>query len=73
VPALRALPRGRGYVQVVARELQREGRTVTLSNLGVPGYVLSPTVQAIGNQYGRGIQGNFLEQQLPFVRRTPPS
>jgi lysophospholipase L1-like esterase len=61
-------PEGRGYVQVITRELQREGRVVTLSNLGVPGFVLSPTVQAIGNRHGRGIPGNFLEQQLPFVR-----
>jgi acyl-CoA thioesterase I len=65
-----ACPEGRGYVQIIARELQREGRVVTLSNLGVPGFVLSPTVQAIGNRHGRGIPGNFLEQQLPFVRSS---
>lgn len=63
-------PDGRGYVPVVARELERRGRTVTVTNLGVPGAVLSPGIQAIGNQYGRGIPGNFLEQQVPFVPRT---
>src|SRR5689334_11306019 len=53
-------PDGRGYVPSVARELERQGRTVTLTNLGVPGAVLSPAIQALGNQYGRGIPGNFL-------------
>jgi lysophospholipase L1-like esterase len=61
-------PDGRGYVPIIARELAREGATVTLNNLGVPGAVLSPGIQAIGNQYGRGIPANFLQQQLPFVR-----
>jgi lysophospholipase L1-like esterase len=63
-------PDGRGYVPSVARELERQGRTVTLTNLGVPGAVLSPAIQALGNQYGRGIPGNFLDQELPFVPRT---
>jgi lysophospholipase L1-like esterase len=61
---------GRGYVQNVRRSLQSDGRTVTLTNLGVPGDVLSPTIQAIGNQYGRGIPGNFLQQEMPFVARS---
>lgn len=63
-------PDGRGYVPILARELARDGATVMLSNLGVPGAVLSPSIQALGNQYGRGIPGNFLQQQMPFVPRA---
>jgi lysophospholipase L1-like esterase len=59
---------GRGYVAIIARTLRESGKAVTMSNLGVPGQVLSPSIQAIGNQYGRGIPGNFLQQQMPFVR-----
>jgi lysophospholipase L1-like esterase len=43
---------------------------VTVSNLGLPGAVLSPALQELGNQYGRGIPGNFLEQEMPFVPRS---
>ena len=60
-------PEGRGYVQLVAADLGRDGRRVTLRNLGVPGQVLGPRIEDIGNAHGRGIPGNFLEQQLPFV------
>jgi lysophospholipase L1-like esterase len=42
---------------------------VTLYNVGVPGAVLSPSLQALGNELGRDIFGNFLEGQAPFVRR----
>ena len=65
-----ACPDGRGYVPLVARELGDDGTTVTLTNLGLPGAVLSPAVQAIGNQYGRGIPGNLLDQEMPFVPRA---
>ena len=67
---LTACADGRGYVPLVARELGSDGTTVTLSNLGIPGAVLSPAIQAIGNQYGRGIPGNFLEHAMPFVSRS---
>ena len=67
---LTACADGRGYVPLVARELGSDGTTVTLSNLGIPGGVLSPAIQAIGNQYGRGIPGNFLEHAMPFVSRS---
>jgi lysophospholipase L1-like esterase len=67
---LTACPDGRGYVPLVARALGSDGTAVTLSNLGIPGAVLSPAIQAIGNQYGRSIPGNFLEQSMPFVSRT---
>jgi lysophospholipase L1-like esterase len=65
-----ACPDGRGYVPLVARELGSDGTPVTVSNLGIPGTVLSPGIQAIGNQYNRGIPGNFLEQEMPFVPRA---
>jgi lysophospholipase L1-like esterase len=60
-------PEGRGYVQLVAADLRRDGRRLTLRNLGVPGQVLSPRIEGIGDAHGRSIPGNFLEQQLPFV------
>jgi len=57
-------------VPSVARELERRGSTVALTNLGVPGAVLAPSIEALGNQYGRGIPANFEEQEGPFVPRT---
>ncbi len=61
-------PDGTGYVQTVARDFKTAGKTVTLLNLGVPGTVLSPETEAIGNQVGLGIISNFLVGQLPFVQ-----
>lgn len=55
-----------GYVGIIQRRLA-ESRTVTLTNLALPGGVLSPDVQALGNELGRGIPGNFLSQLAPFV------
>jgi lysophospholipase L1-like esterase len=63
-------PDGRGYVPSVARELERRGSTVTLTNLGVPAAVLAPSIQQLGNQYGRGIPANFEEQEGPFVPQS---
>jgi lysophospholipase L1-like esterase len=55
-------------VAVIARQL-RASRTVTLTNLGVPGAVLGPETQALARRHGRDIPGNFLEHELPFVPR----
>jgi lysophospholipase L1-like esterase len=66
---LTACPQGTGYVQTVERRLRSGGRTVTLLNLGIPGAVLSPSIQQIGNSIGRDIFGNFLEREVPFVQR----
>ena len=55
---------------VIGRRLAVGGRQVSVTNLGIPAAVLSPAIQALGNQYNRGIPGNFLEQELPFVPRT---
>lgn len=61
-------PDGRGYVQEIVRRLQASGKTVTLQNLGVPGAVLSSSMQTIGNQLNRGIAINFIQDEAPFVR-----
>jgi lysophospholipase L1-like esterase len=66
---LSACPQGTGYVQTLGRRLNTGGKTVTLLNLGIPGAVLSPQVQSIGNSIGRDIFGNFLEREVPFVQR----
>jgi len=58
---------GMGYVPRVARQLRADGHTMTLTNMGIPGAVLSPATQQLGNQYGLGIQSNFLEEEAPFV------
>jgi acyl-CoA thioesterase I len=62
-----ACPDGMGYVPDIDRRLRAEGRAVTLLNLGVPGAVLSQEIQDIGNSLGRGIPGNFLVAEMPFI------
>ena len=62
-------PQGTGYVQLLARRLGTGGNTVTLLNLGIPGTVLSPATQSLGNSIGREIFGNMLEREVPFVQR----
>src|SRR5262245_19844174 len=66
---LTACPQGTGYVQTLERRLRSDGRTVTLLNLGIPGAVLSPSIQQLGNSIGREVFGNFLEREVPFVQR----
>ena len=44
--------------------------TVTLNNLGVPGAVLSPAVQAIGQSLGLDTLRNVLVDEAPYVRRS---
>ena len=62
-------PNGQGYVQRIGRRLQAEGKQVTLSNLGIPGAVLSPAIQSLANQAGLDVPGNFLDREMPFVSR----
>jgi len=59
---------GTGYVQLISRRLADSGRTVTTSNLGIPGAVLSPEIESIGDTVGPDIFANILERELPFVR-----
>jgi lysophospholipase L1-like esterase len=63
-------PQGTGYVSVAVRQLRSRGYTVTLWNLGLPGAALSPRLQSMGQQYGRVIVGNLLENAAPIVPRV---
>lgn len=60
-------PNGKGYVPVAVATLKGQGFTVTLRNLGIPTAVIGPDFQALGRQYGRTIEGNFIDQEMPFV------
>jgi lysophospholipase L1-like esterase len=62
-------PNGTGYVQVITRRMQTT-RSVTLVNLGIPGAVLSPEIERLGDELGRDIFANFLEREAPFVPRN---
>ena len=48
-----------GYPQVATRQLKAQGFDVSLQNLGLPTAVIGPDFQALGEQYGRVILGNF--------------
>ena len=63
-------PDGTGYVPLTARRLKADGKIVTLTNLSLPGYVLSKNFQDIGNSVGRGIDGNMIDREMPFVPRN---
>ena len=67
VPFDPACPNGTGYVYVLKRRLQSDGRTVALSNRAVPGAVLSSAIQGLGRNVGRDIIANFLDQEAPFI------
>ena len=61
---------GRGYVQILRRELVATGRTVTHRNLSIPGAVLSRVIEDLARDIGRPISdlaGNFVERQAQFV------
>jgi lysophospholipase L1-like esterase len=61
-------PSGTGYVYVLKRRLQAEGRSVTLNNRALPGAVLSDGVLTLARDIGRSdIPGTFLDQIVPFV------
>lgn len=63
-------PSGTGYVQSVARRLKDTGKVVTLMNLGIPGAVLSPSIEATAASIGRTVPGNFIDREAPFVPRN---
>jgi lysophospholipase L1-like esterase len=61
---------GTGYAQTIRRRFQADGRTVTFTNLSVPGYVMSPAIASLAVSLGRPDPGNFLERYPPFVPPT---
>jgi lysophospholipase L1-like esterase len=58
-------PEGKGYVQLLEKRLKADGKTVSLLNLGLPGGVLSPEIQGIGNQLGRDVLTNRSSPPMP--------
>jgi lysophospholipase L1-like esterase len=63
-------PDGMGYAPVAARQLRAQGYDVSILNHGIPTAVISPGFQALAQQYGRFIAGNFIAQEMPAVRPT---
>ena len=66
-PCLGSCTTGQGYVPQLTRRMQSSGRSVTLTNLGIPTAVLSPEFQQISNSVGRDSIGNFLSNEMPQV------
>jgi lysophospholipase L1-like esterase len=64
-----ACPNGTGYVQIVARRLQAAHPDFDISNLGIPGAVISRRLMDLGNAVVGDIFGTFIESQMPFVPR----
>jgi lysophospholipase L1-like esterase len=62
-------PNGMGYVYVATRQLQSQGFTLTLRNMGIPAAVISPEFQSLGNQYNRDVPFNFIDAEAPFTLR----
>ena len=62
-------PNGTGYVQVAAKQLRSQGFTVTVNNLGIPTAVIGRDFETLGQQFNHTIVGNFIEQEMPFVRQ----
>jgi lysophospholipase L1-like esterase len=58
---------GAGYVQVLTRQLRAQQREVTLTNLGIPAAVLSPTIYALARSRGRDVPANFIEHELTVI------
>jgi lysophospholipase L1-like esterase len=63
-------PNGTGYVYLLKRRLQRDGRTVSLQNLAVPGAVMSPAVQTLAREIGRDILSTFFDQSTVVLPAT---
>lgn len=60
-------PTSTGYVFTAARQLRSLGRTVSVSNLGIPTAVISRRVEVLGRQHGHNVVANITEQLAPFV------
>ncbi len=63
-------PGGTGYVPRILRSLREADASTALTNMGLPGAVMSREVQDIGNSVGIGINSNFLQHEAPFVPAT---
>ena len=61
-------PNGTSYVYVLQRALRNAGKTVNVTNTGVPGAVMSPAIQALTRQIGRNdVIANMMENQVIFI------
>lgn len=60
-------PAGTGYVYLLKRRLQSDGKTVTLTNVSLPGAVLSPAMQTLARDIGRDIEFNLQDRSVPFI------
>ena len=58
-----------GWVQTLFRKIQQNG-TASINNTGVPGQVLSQHFEDLGKKIGRTYPGNFVTNQVPFVKST---
>ncbi len=56
-----------GWVQTLFRRLQ-QGGPATINNTGVPGQVISQSFEDLGRRIGRTYPGNFITNQVPFVK-----
>ena len=63
-------PSGTGYVYLLKRRLQSDGRTVSLQNLAVPGSVLSPAIQNLSREIGRDVLSTFFDQTTVVLPST---
>ena len=62
-------PDGKGYVQVTARQLRTARISRHRLQPGWPTAVIGRDFELLGQQYNRQILGNFIDQQMPFVRQ----
>lgn len=58
---------GTGYAQTIRRRFQADGRSVTYTNLSVPGAVLSRSIADLAISLGRSDPGNFVERYPAFI------
>jgi lysophospholipase L1-like esterase len=62
-------PGGTAYVPRVLRHLRESTPATTLTNLGIPGAVMSREVQDLAGSVGIGVNQNILQNEAPFVPR----
>ena len=63
-------PSGTGYVYLLKRRLQADGRPVSLQNLAVPGAVMSPAIQTLAHETGRDVFSTFFDQSTVVLPAT---